>query len=125
MGRWTKESHGFSILRPIAEKLLLDSQKKKRIWSEKYEAWGFYCDDSTQEDEFLFWSLIEVGDRVHLQSTIGHDCESSGIALIIDIKKDAGDGLFRKAKLLLNTGRLIELSIEENKVFKWAWKYIF
>jgi hypothetical protein len=124
MGKWTKESHGFSILKPIADKILSCPEKKSRVWSDAYEAWGFYADETSHEDEFIFWSVLCIGDRVHLGSSLGHSCEADDIALVVDIEKDPTTSL-RKAKLLLSTGRLVELRVEEGKIFKWAWRYVF
>jgi hypothetical protein len=118
MGKWTKESHGFSMLRSMAEKLLNDPKKKSRIWSEAFGAWGFFGEKS-QEDEFLFWSTIDIGDRIHLGS---FGFEKDTIAIVIDVW-DSTEAK-RYVKLMLNDGKLIQLSIEEGRMFRLAWQFI-
>jgi hypothetical protein len=118
MGKWTKESHGFSMLRSMAEKLLTNPKKKSRIWSDAYGAWGFF-EEKSQEDEFLFWTIIGIGDRIHLGS---FGFEKDTIAIVIDIW-DSNDAK-KYIKLMLNDGKLIQLSIEEGRMFRLAWQFI-
>lgn len=106
------------MLKSMAEKLLTNPKKKNRIWSESYGAWGFFAEKS-QEDEFLFWSIISTGDRIHL-GTFGF--EKDTIALVVDVW-DSDDSK-RLVKLMLNDGRLIQLSVEENRIFRLAWQFI-
>jgi len=106
------------MLKPMAEKLLRNPKKKERVWSELYGAWGFYK-DVTPEDEFIFWSVIDIGDRVNLAS-FGFDAGEVGLVVDIDRAKDAK----RRIKLLLNSCRMIELSIDEGRIFRLGWKFI-
>lgn len=118
MGKWTKESHGFDMLRPIAEKMLQDPKKKRRVWSEPYGAWGFF-EDMNQEDEFLFWSVLQNGDRVELSSFGFGEGE---VGMVVGISR-TDDGK-RRVKILLSNCRMIELSIEEGRVFRLGWQFI-
>jgi len=106
------------MLRSMAEKLLTNPKKKSRIWSDAYGAWGFF-EEKSQEDEFLFWTIIGIGDRIHLGS---FGFEKDTIAIVIDIW-DSNDAK-KYIKLMLNDGKLIQLSIEEGRMFRLAWQFI-
>lgn len=122
MGKWTKESHGFSMLRQVADRLLVDPQKKSRVWSDKYAAWGFYDKNVTEEDEFLFWSAMNVGDRVRISSVL-HNFDPDETVVVVGLDRD-DETAKRHVKVMRNDGRTIVMAIEEGRLFKLGWRSI-
>ena len=113
-----KESTGMSVLRPIANQRI-DEQKRKRIWCEKTEAWGFFSnEDPTEEDIFLLCCNISIGDRVYVTN------EKEGtIFILVGIWKQTSNNIpVWTYRLLGPNGYYFDLNILESRLFKQAWK---
>ena len=113
-----KESTGMSVLRPIANQRI-DEQKRKRIWCEKIEAWGFFSnEDPTEEDIFLLCCNISIGDRVYVTN------EKEGtIFILVGIWKQTSNNIpVWTYRLLGPNGYYFDLNILESRLFKQAWK---
>jgi hypothetical protein len=119
MGRWTAETHGVDVLRVAARKLLSHPGIKPRVWSDTLCAWGFYDKTVTEDDEFLFWTMIDVGDRICLSTIENHD-----IATVVKVFQDK-EKATRNLLLLLSSGRVVTTSIEEGKLFRCGRKHVF
>ena len=118
MVRWTSESTGMSVLRPIASEQLKDSFRKSRIWSTELEAWGFFGSDGGNErDAFLLWCSVSPGDRILLNL--------SGVLevhTVVGIWKENSVGVSRWTFKMINpSGVLSDVEVEEQDLFKQAW----
>jgi len=124
MGRYTAESSGMDVLRPLAaEELQKNSFKKKRIWSEELEAWGFFVEEVTQHDMFLLWCSVSPGDRLVFKLDKEKAPQMStvvGVWKESDAHKSAW--IYR---LIDQTGRLVKISVDENDLFRQALKLTF
>lgn len=124
MGRYTKESTGMEVLRPIAAKQLKDPSVKKRIWSEELEAWGFFANEEvTQYDTFLLWCSVTPGDRLVLKLD---EEKTPQVSTIVGIWKESdsikSSWIYR---LIDQSGRLIRISVDENQLFRQAFDLAF
>jgi hypothetical protein len=120
MGRYTAESTGMNILRPIAqEKLRKDASKKKRIWSDDLEAWGFFAiDEVTKQDIFLLWCSAAPGDRL----IVNDDQGNKKMTTIVGVWKNTIEGInWWIFKLIDQFGVILDLKIKENELFMQAW----
>jgi len=110
------------MLRQVADRLLLDPKKKARVWSDRYAAWGFYDEAVTEEDEFLFWTAMQVGDRVKISSVL-HNFDPDEVVVVISLDREDATAK-RKVKVMRNDGRTIVMAIEEGRLFKMGWRSI-
>jgi len=118
MGRYTAESTGMDVMRPIAAQQLRDPQNKARVWSNNIEAWGWFSSDGpTEIDEFLVWCSISPGDRI----LISISNLKSEVCVVVGVWKEEYSWIFR---LINQTGRIVDISIQEQCLFKSAWKFI-
>ena len=124
MGRYTAESTGMEVLRPIAQQQLKKSpEKKKRIWSENLEAWGFFAEDEiTKNDVFLLWCSVSPGDRLVFK--LDEEKEPQ-VSTIVGIWKepDTPEPTWTY-RLIDQTGRLVRISVNENELFREGWKIL-
>jgi len=118
MGRWTAESTGMSVLRPIALKQLKDPEKKSRIWSSELEAWGFFSKEGpSKRDAFLLWCSISPGDRIMLDFFGHHDVHT-----VIGIWQKKSIGASRWTfKMINSAGAVNDFDVEEGELFRQAW----
>jgi hypothetical protein len=114
-----KESIGMSVLKPLAIERLKNQEKKKRVWSEKMECWGFFADDSfSNEDSFLLYCGINLGDRICVTSSNG----SRKICVVVKIwREKIREAPIWKYRILPSDGAYFDLSIKESILFKEAW----
>lgn len=115
-----KESTGMSVLRPLALERLKDPEKKKRVWSEKMECWGYFAEELfNQEDTFMLYCGMTIGDRICISNQSGH----RQICTIVGIWKEKNDSTpVWKYRLLLPDGIYFDLSVKESALFKEAWR---
>lgn len=120
MGKWTKESTGMEVFRPIAARLLINPELKARVWSENLESWGFFADGhATDTDMFILWCCSVAGDRVSFELGRNKDIE---ICTILAIWRDDNHNPPRWTMSLITPEcKMVEISIEENKLFSTAW----
>lgn len=118
MGRWTNENHGQKFWEQLASEHMSDEKIMSKIWSKKFEAWGFYDLNVKDTDEFVFWCGSKIGDRIHL-GTLGMQEQEVGIILE---KRDDAQNSICVMKVLQNDGRTIELSVGKRKLFNAAWE---
>lgn len=125
MGRYTAESTGMDVLRPIAvQQLKKDLTKKKRIWSEELEAWGFFASEEvTQQDMFLLWCSVSPGDRLVFKLDEEKEPQvSTVVGIWRESEFDKPVWIYR---LIDQSGRLVRISIDENELFRQAFKLTF
>lgn len=116
MSKWSSESTGISVLRPLADEQLALKEKRTRVWNEARGSWGFYAPDANDDDAFLVWSSLTPGDRLFLDET---QCT------VVAIRRETVRGTVRLGfKLLTATGSIVDVFVEENDLFKIARKYI-
>ena len=116
MRRWTNESTGMDVLRPVAKKALEKNfELKSRIWSGTLEAWGFFSELSTDYDTFLLWCSAVPGDRLLFE--VDNKME---ICTIVAMWKER-DTTSWKMRLMTSGCQLIDISTEEHKLFGSAW----
>lgn len=119
MGKYTAELTGIDVLRiTAAQKLKNDQVIKKRIWSDFYEAWGFFDSSITECDEFLLWCSIKEGDRIIL----GDSSDIKNFYIVVNIERDQK---IRESPLLIfklfsNDTSIIDVKIKEKKLFQQA-----
>lgn len=116
-----KESTGMSVLKPIALERLNDPQKKKRVWSDELECWGFFAEDIfSEEDKFLLYCGMTIGDRICVSSSNGNRV----ICTIVGVwkEKDDNNAAVWKCRLLRPDGMYFDLSVKESILFKEAWR---
>jgi len=110
------------VLRPIAQERLKKSpDKKKRIWSDSLEAWGFFAAGGvTDDDEFLLWCSVSPGDRLAIRF---ENEASSKISTVVGIWREVGyDGNAQWVyRLFDESGRLLHVNVDERKFFQQAW----
>ena len=75
MGRWTAESTGMAVLRPIAKEHLKKHNVKSRVWSDELGSWGLFSKDANDLDEFIIWCSLEPGDRLAVPGGVEHKAE--------------------------------------------------
>lgn len=125
MGRYTAESTGMDVLRPLAAgELQKNPFKKKRIWSEELEAWGFFAEEEvTQHDMFLLWCSISPGDRLVFK--LDEEKEPQ-VSTVVGVWKESDRGksswIYR---LIDQTGRLVRISVDENELFRQGLRLTF
>lgn len=125
MGKYTAESTGMAVLRPIAtEKLQKCPDKKKRIWSEELEAWGFFVSEEvTQQDMFLLWCSVSPGDRLVFKLDEEKEPQiSTVVGVWRETEIDKSSWIYR---LIDQSGRIVRISIDESELFKQASKLMF
>jgi hypothetical protein len=125
MGRYTAESTGMDVLRPIAaEQLKKYPSKKTRIWSDKLEAWGFFAEDEiTKNDIFLLWCSASPGDRLVFKLDEESNSQVSTIVGVWrEVISDVPSWVFR---LIDQSGRLVCVTINESELFLQASKSTF
>ncbi len=129
MGRWSLESTGMDVLRPIAiEQLRKDPSKKKRVWSDELEAWGFFVYENEityQRDMFLLWCSIAPGDRLilNLNPTEGKELQISTVVGVW--RADDVDKPSWAFRLIDQFGRLVRIDVDENELFRQAFNLTF
>lgn len=115
---WAKDESGMELLRPLAQKILKDSEFRKRVWSDHYEAWGFFANRKEKIDDFLLWCSANVGDRLAL----GANSNVWMICVIISIKKDPDPARsYWIMKVLNPNGKTLEFEIQERVLFQVGW----
>jgi len=114
-----KESTGMSVLKPLALEKLKDETKKNRIWSNQLESWGFFgVDTFSEEDAFLLYCGITIGDRLCVSSANG----VREICTLVGIWKEKNDSIPTwKYRLLQPDGSYFDLKVRESLLFKQAW----
>ena len=116
-----KEETGMELLRPLAQKLLLEPGRRDRVWSDHFEAWGFFTDRRERLDEFLFWCNAKVGDRF----VVGSKSSPWTIWVILSISKDPDPKrLYWKMNMLTTQGKTVEFEIQESILFQSGWNSI-
>jgi hypothetical protein len=121
MKSWAKDESGMELLRPLAQKILRDPEFKKRVWSDHYEAWGFFGNRKEKIDDFLLWCSAKVGDRLAL----GSNSNVWMVGVILSIEKDPDPArLYWKMKLLNPNGKTLEFEIQEQLLFQVGWSVI-
>ena len=125
MGRYTAESAGMGVLRPIAhDQLKKDPTKKKRIWSDELEAWGFFAEgEITKNDIFLLWCSITPGDRLAFKLDGENNRQvSTVVGIWQEANSEKSSWIFR---LIDQAGRIVKISVDESELFRQAWKLTF
>ena len=124
MGRWTNENSGMNVVRAIAKDVIKNESKKKRIWSEAYAAWGYYMqDDVSDEDDYLIWCSIDVGDRIDMNS-FGFSPPGE-FGTVISLRRETPDDVpVWFMKILRPDGKIVELRMKEQEIFKIGWRAI-
>ena len=121
MGGWAREKTGMELLRPLAQKILKDPERKNRVWSDHYEAWGFFGNRREKIDEFLVWCGSETGDRFAL----GSNSNVWMICVILSIQRDSDPTRsYWKMKLINQEGKTLEFEIQESTLFQVGWSMI-
>ena len=113
MGRYTAESTGMDVLRPIAaQQLKRNPEKKKRVWSEDLEAWGFFAEDEvTKNDVFLLWCSVTPGDRLVLKLDEENEPQ---VSTIVGIWKEPNtQEATWTYRLIDQLGRLAKIDVNE------------
>ena len=120
--RWSSEKLGMAALQPIANSKFHTSYDKKRIWSESFESWGFFCDDVGTLDEFLLWCLIKPGDRIFWET---HP-KSKEIFTIVKIWKDekVQEYPLWTFRFLGSDLKILDVKVKEKELFIEAMKLI-
>ncbi len=117
------------VLRPIAiEQLRKDPSKKKRVWSDELEAWGFFVYENEityQRDMFLLWCSIAPGDRLilNLNPTEGKELQISTVVGVW--RADDVDKPSWAFRLIDQFGRLVRIDVDENELFRQAFNLTF
>lgn len=122
MGRYTAESTGMAVLKPIvAEQMRKNPTRKKRVWSDEYESWGFFEGDATMLDELLLWCSISPGDRI----TLDHPGLIKNFFTVVDIKRDTEvrESPLWIFKLLGPNSSFLDVKVKEKELFAEAMKY--
>lgn len=117
MGRWTAESTGMDVLRPIACNLLKNKVMKDRVWSDSLYAWGFFADSPTQIDEFIVWCSVTPGDRIRLDH--GDVCTVIGVW-----KEKSKNAPLWSIKMINQEGRIVSVEVAEHDLFHSARHFI-
>ena len=114
-----KESTGMLVLRPLALERLKNSEKKKRVWSDELECWGFFGESTfSEEDSFLLYCGLTIGDRICITGQNG----GRKICTIVGIWKEKVDEVpYWKYRLLQPEGSYFDLSVKEVNLFRQAW----
>ena len=121
MNGWAREESGMELLRPLAKKLLNESGRKDRVWSDHFEAWGFFGERRESFDEFLFWCNAQVGDRF----VVGPKSDPWSFWVILSIFKDPDPKrLFWKMNMLTTEGKTVEFEIQESVLYQSGWNAI-
>ncbi len=121
MSNVEKEQSGMDLLRPLAKKLLNENGNKDRVWSDRFEAWGFFAARRERLDEFLFWCNAEVGDRF----VVGSKSSPWTVWVILSIFKDPNPKrLCWKMNMLTTQGKTVEFEIQESILFQSGWNSI-
>lgn len=121
MGKWSAENSGMGVVRSIAKNFAKDENRKKRIWSEAHEVWGYYMEGAvTDADDFLFWCIVCIGDRVDMSSFgLGRAGE---FGTVISVERETRDDVLVWAmKILGCNGKIVEMFIREQQIFKSGW----
>jgi hypothetical protein len=113
--RELEESYGMSALRPMAEMQLKNPTHKSRVWSDLYEAWGFFNKEITNSDEFLLWCSISPGDRI----TLDRPDQIKDFFTVIGIwrdeeEKESSTWVFR---LMGSNYSLLDIKVKEKQMF--------
>ena len=123
MGKYTAESSGIDVLRSTAAQVLAQNQeKKKRIWSQEIEAWGFFSlEEITKEDTFLLICSVTPGDRLAYKFDASMQPQ---IATVVGIWRqlEEKDIPVWVCQLIDPKEGLIHISVEEKELFYQAWK---
>jgi hypothetical protein len=105
-----------NVLRSIAVEQFKSVEKRHRVWSDELESWGLYAKDPGEDDAFLIWSLIKLGDRLQWKNS--H-------AVLVSSEREVRDGVIEwKFKFLAPGALVFDTFVEERELFKAARKYI-
>lgn len=121
MGRYTAESTGMKVLRPMAAACLNNPSCKNKVWSDAYESWGFFGEDATMFDEFVLWCSIRPGDRI----TLDPPKLIKEFFTVVDIKRDieVRESPIWIFKLLGPNSSFLDVKVKEKELFAEAMKY--
>lgn len=124
MGKWSAENSGMSVARSVAKDFVKNEKRKKRIWSDAHEAWGYYMSDAvSDEDDCLLWCLVCIGDRINMHSFGFGKAGEFGTVISVD-RMEVNDMLVWSMKILKPNGRMVEMHIKEQQIFKSGWNMI-